>query len=195
MSTADQRRIGLLGGSFNPPHVCHVLSSIYWLETSAVSEVWWLPVFEHAFEKGRTLAPWADRVAMAEAAVAPHAQIRVDPIEAQLPPPSRTIHTVDALREKHPDVDFAWIIGSDLLDELPSWHRWEDLRDAVEFLVVGRGAHEHPLPEGRFDVRDFVLPDISSSAIRRDLAAGVDVRDRLPEGVAAWLEKNGSPWA
>jgi nicotinate-nucleotide adenylyltransferase len=191
MPTGHHRpRVGLLGGSFNPPHVCHVLSSVYWLETADLSEVWWLPVFEHAFDKGRTLAPWADRLAMCEAAVAPWPRLRVDPVESTLTPPSRTLLTVNALRERHPDVDFAWILGSDLLDELPRWHRWDELRDAVDFLVLGRGPGRAPPPLGRFDVRDFALPDVSSSAIRRDLAAGRDVRDRLPAGVAAWLAEH-----
>ena len=188
MPTDDQRpRIGLLGGSFNPPHICHVLSSIYWLETGGLSEVWWLPVHEHAFAKGRTLAPWADRIAMCEAAVAPHPQIRVDPVEASLPPPSRTFDTVQALRARQADAEFAWLIGSDLLPELPSWHRWPELRQALDFLVLGRGDHRHAMPPGRFDLRDFTLPNVSSSAIRSDLAAGLDVSDRVPAGVGAWL--------
>ncbi len=191
MSTAHQRpRIGLLGGSFNPPHVCHLLSSLYWLETGGLSEVWWLPVHEHAFAKGRSLAPWADRVAMCDAALAPYPRLRVEPIEASLPTPSYTLHTVQALRARHPDVDFAWLIGSDLLPELPLWHRWPELSEALDFLVLGRGDAPIALPPGRFELRSFVLPDVSSSSIRADLAAGRDATDRLPAGVARWLAEH-----
>lgn len=194
LSAPHQTRVGLLGGSFNPPHVCHVLSSVYWLETGGLDAIWWLPVHEHAFAKGRTLAPWADRLAMCEAVAAEHPGIFVDPIEASLPSPSRTIRTVEALQAAHPHTEFSWIIGSDLLHQLPTWLRWEELRDRVTFCVLGRGGHDHPLPEGRFDVRDFTLPDVSSRAIRRDLGAGQDADDRLPKGVARWLKSNRNPY-
>ncbi len=188
MPTADPRpRIGLLGGSFNPPHLCHLLTSVYWLETGGLAEVWWLPVHEHAFDKGRSLAPWADRLAMCEAAVAGFPRIQIDPVESTLPPPSRTIYTVGALRARRPDVDFVWLIGADLLSELSSWHRWEELRQSLDFGVLGRGSHDRTPPDGRFDLRDFGLPDVSSRAIRRDLAAGRDASDRLPAGVTDWL--------
>jgi len=183
-------RIGLLGGSFNPPHICHVLLSEYVLETSAVDEVWWLPVHRHAFDKDSDLAPWADRVAMAEAAIAGRARTRIEPIEATLPAPSYTVHTVAALRAAHPEHAFVWLAGADILPELHLWHRWPELREALDFFVVGRGNRVVEVPEGgRVEVRDFALPDVSSSKVRRALAAGdFDAARRLlPAGVARWL--------
>ncbi len=188
MSASHKRRVGLLGGSFNPPHVCHVLASVYWLETADLDAVWWLPVHRHAFDKDRDLAPFADRLALAEAAVAPWPRIHVDPIEASLDAPSYTVRTVEALRLRHPDCEFSWLAGADILPELPLWHRWDLLREQLRFLIIGRAGHEAPIPPGAEVVlREFPLPDVSSTAVRAAIRAGEDVSALVPAGVRKLL--------
>lgn len=185
------RRVALLGGSFNPPHVCHVLLSVYLLETVDVDEVWWLPVHRHAFDKDATLRPFEDRLAMCQEVAAEYDGIRVDDIERWLEPPSYTIDTIAALRKAHADCAFSWLIGSDILPDLPRWSRWEQLREQLRFVVVGRGEPVTPdqLPEGGdFLVRDFHLPDVSSSAVRAALAAADDVTALVPRAVLAYLD-------
>ena len=182
--------VGILGGSFNPPHICHLLASRYLLETTDLEEIWWLPVHRHAFAKDRSLAPFEARVAMCEA-VAEQAQgIRVDTIESELGERSWTIDTVRALRSRHPGVDFSWVIGSDLLAELHLWSRWDELRDLLGFVVLGRGeaVDSAELPEGgRYEVRDFQLPDISSTGVRARISAGDDFRHLVPASVFDYL--------
>jgi nicotinate-nucleotide adenylyltransferase len=192
----EPRRIGLFGGSFNPPHVCHLLSSLYFLETTDLDAIWWLPVHRHAFAKDSGLAPWEARLAMAEAAVAPHPRLAVDPIEAELPGRSYTFDTVAELRRRHPGVGFTWIIGSDLLPDLPLWHRWAELREQLRFLVVGRGDGPiPPCPEGDFVVRDFRLPELSSTDLRAAIAAGEPIDAWVPGSVAAWLRAHPDTYA
>jgi nicotinate-nucleotide adenylyltransferase len=157
------RDVVLFGGSFDPPHVCHLLATVYLLETSA-DEVFWLPAFQHAF--GKSMRPWEDRVALCEAAVGPYPRARVERIEAELPAPSYTIRTVKALRERHPDSRFRWLCGSDVLADLPRWHRSDELRAMIEFLVMPRRGHEHPMPPG-CTALPVELPDISSSQVRQ----------------------------
>jgi nicotinate-nucleotide adenylyltransferase len=186
-------RVALLGGSFNPPHICHVLLSVYLLETVDVDEVWWLPVHRHAFAKDATLAPFEDRLSLCRRVAQAYPRIRVDDIERWLDPPSYTIDTLAALRAAHPDRDFSWLIGSDILPELPRWHRWEELREQVRFLVVGRGepVAASALPTGgAFLVRDFHLPDISSSAVRAGLREGSDVSALVPSEVTRYLAQH-----
>ncbi len=193
MARVGTERIGLFGGSFNPPHVCHLLASIYLLETGDFDQVWWLPVHVHAFAKRTELVPWEHRLAMCEAVTADRPGLRVDPVEADLGPRSYTIDTVTELQRRHPDRDFGWIIGSDLLPELPRWHRWDDLRRRVTFYVVGRGEDSIELPEGgRFVVREMWLPDISSTSIREQLGRGelAAVRPSLPKAVAEYLAEH-----
>lgn len=190
--SSHRRRIGLLGGSFNPPHVCHLLSSLYLLETTDLDAVWWLPVHRHAFAKDSTLASFEDRLALCQAATAGFERIALDPIEAELPPPSRTIDTVAALRARHPDIGFSWIVGADILDELPRWHRWSELREQVRFVVVGRGDHDFGLPPGgQFVVRPFRLPPVSSSAVRAAVAAGEPIDHLVSRAVSATIRARG----
>lgn len=187
---ADPRSVALLGGSFNPPHICHVLLSVYLLETLPYDAVWWLPVHRHAFAKDSSLLPFEHRLAMAMAASEPYPRIAVDDIERWLDPPSYTVDTIAELRRRHPDTAFSWLIGSDILPELPRWHRWEELRELLRFVVVGRGEPVGPgdlPPGGDFVVRHFHLPDVSSSAIRAGLAAGEDVTDVVPSAVREYL--------
>ncbi len=193
-------RIGLLGGSFNPPHVCHVRLTELALERGLADEVWWLPVHRHAFDKDRSLAPWEDRLAMAEAALAGLAdsRVRVDPVEATLGPRSYTIETIAALRERHPEHTFVWIAGADVLRELPRWHRWDELKAMLAFAVVGRGERRAEVPAGAsVELLDVTLPDISSSQVRRLIAAGEReaARPLLPPAVAAWLDDHPDVYA
>lgn len=190
MTKAAPHRVALLGGSFNPPHICHVLLSLYLLETMDVDAVWWLPVHRHAFAKDSTLAPFPARHAMAEAVAANYSRIAVNDIEHRLSPPSYTFDTVAALRAEHPDTDFSWLIGSDILPELHRWHRWTELRATLRFIVIGRGEpiDDADLPRGGdFVVRDFHLPDVSSTQVRRALAAGDDVTALVPRAALDWL--------
>jgi len=189
----EPSKIGVFGGSFNPPHICHLLASQYLLETTELDAIWWVPVHHHAFEKNRDLASWQHRIAMCEAVVAGCPRIGVDTVEKELGERSWTIDTICALREKNPEMEFSWIIGSDLLGELHLWSRWEELREIVRFVVLGRGSAtaEADLPEGgSFLLRDFHLPDVSSSEVRSLLREGRDVRHLVPAAVADYLEEH-----
>ena len=104
---------------------------------------------------------------------------------------SALIDTIEALRQHNPDTEFSWVIGSDLLDELHLWSRWEELRGLVRFVVLGRGTttDRSALPEGgSFLVRDFHLPDISSTEVRELLHAGGDVRHLVAKATFQYLQ-------
>jgi nicotinate-nucleotide adenylyltransferase len=167
------------------------MASRYLLDQGLVDAVWWLPVHRHAFDKDSGLAPWDHRLAMARAVTDEQDGLEVDEIERQLSAPSYTWDTVTALRRSHPETRFSWIIGTDILADLPLWHRWDELREVLDFLVVGRGASLGVLPaEGRFTRVDLTLPDISSTRLREQLAAGrfERVRKAVPATVANYLK-------
>jgi nicotinate-nucleotide adenylyltransferase len=168
-------RIGLFGGSFNPPHVCHTIATLWALQTCRLDEVLWIPTYQHAFDK--SLAPFEQREEMCRRAVEPIDGARVDPIERTLGGESRTIDTVRALEERRPSADYALIIGSDILEEVDQWKAWDELVERTELIVIGRAGFEADETESTRD-HDFELPNISSSRTREALAE----RDR------AWLE-------
>lgn len=181
----DMRTVALFGGSFNPPHVGHVQVVAWLLSTRRADEVWLLPTAHHPF--GKELAPFADRVAMARAALSVFAGtdriVRVEEIEAELPAPSYTIHTVEALQARHAGVRFALVVGTDVLRDGPKWKDFDRLRTLVELLVVRRAGvvgsepdpdPEHPTP---------LFPEVSSTGIRARISRGEDVAALVPAAV------------
>lgn len=185
------RTTALLGGSFDPPHVCHVLISLYALQASRAREVWWVPCAQHAF--GKASAPFEPRLRMCRAATRHLPAVSVVDVERERSGPSYTIDTVAELRAEDPGRELLWVVGSDLLDELPRWHRWPELREQITFLVIPRG--EGPpaaAPQGaRLERLPVAFPDISSTAVRRALAEGRTVEGWLDREVQAIVAREG----
>jgi len=177
-------RVGLFGGSFNPPHVGHQLAALYVLETAGVDELWFVPTFLHPFDK--PLAPFADRFAMCQRAAAPlGARVRVSDLEARLGGSSRTLRTVKAMRQAHPENAFSLIIGSDLVAETSTWHGGDEIRQLVPFIVVGRAGHLEGHPTA------VAIPAISSTEVRAALRAGRDVSHLVPRTVLEYIAAAG----
>jgi len=183
-------RIALYGGSFDPPHQCHVLVATWALCRGGVDEVWITPALGHAF--GKRMAPFETRCRMVAAAVAhlgPH--VRVEPIEGRLPVPSYTVDTVRALLAEHPDqdVEVTLVMGADAYAERERWKAWGELEALVggRILVVGRGVQ---VGNGARN-ETFALPDLSSTEIRRRVAAHEPFWWMVPAPVLATIEQEG----
>lgn len=178
-------RIALYGGSFDPPHVGHQMVCLYALATQRVDQVWVLPCYEHPF--GKESASYEHRLRMCELALEPLApHVILCTIEAELPKPSYTLRTVQALRERHPTHEFVLIIGEDLAPTLPTWYGWEQLQKSIEIVIVGReGAHHlTPPPPIR-------LPDVSATHIRESLQQGHLPVGLVPASVLDYMEAQG----
>jgi len=183
--------VAIYGGSFNPPHVGHAMVTQYVLWMGHASAVWLLPVHRHAFEgrHDKILAPFEDRVRWC-AAMASEIQgdVQVCTVERSLPPPNYTYVTLVHLAKQHPQLRFRLIIGADSVPHLTEWHRWDDIVDQFDPIVIGRQGH--PCPEG---VHTVDMPGVSSTEVRRRLAAGNAVGHLLTREVAALLN-DASPW-
>lgn len=165
--SSERPRIGLFGGSFNPPHVCHTLASHWVLQTHPVDEVWWIPTYQHAFSKD--LVPFEHRRRMCEMALADLDRVRISDIERELGGESRTVDTVGALSERFPDHDFSLVVGTDILDDTHRWKNWDGLMEMVDLIVIGRAGHD---PDQEPAGAEFRLPDISSTDTRAALEDG-----------------------
>lgn len=171
------RHVGLFGGSFNPPHLCHTMTSLWAMHTHPLDEVWWMPTYQHAF--GKSLLPFEDRVELCEKATRLLTNVHISDVERQLGGESRTVDTVTHLRKVHPNTQFWLIIGSDILAETHKWKNWDGLMEMVNLVIIGRAGYEaHVRPEMHVS---FTLPGVSSTAIREALSKG-------PEGDKSLLE-------
>lgn len=179
------RRVAVYGGSFNPPHVGHVLGVVYALSTAPIDEVLVVPVYRHPFAKN--LAPYADRVAMCEVGLGWIPNVHVSTVEQDLGGESLTLRTVEHLCATRPDWALRLLVGSDVLADLPKWHRWDRIAALAPPLVMGRAGVSATAPSMTWvgKPEDAILPRVSSTEIRAALAAGdVDeVRALVPAGV------------
>jgi nicotinate-nucleotide adenylyltransferase len=180
-----RRSIALLGGSFNPPHVGHLMAAYWTLATQDVSEVWLLPAFRHPF--GKALAPFEDRVRMCELAVRALRGVAVCTAEAELagdPLAGKTARTLEHLKAKHPAYDLALVVGADVLAETDKWYRWDRVTELARIVIVGREGYP-PVPGAPS------LPAISSTEIRARLARGEDVSGLVPRKVREYAAEKG----
>jgi nicotinate-nucleotide adenylyltransferase len=179
------RSVAILGGSFNPPHVAHLMAAYWALATQDVSEVWLLPAFRHPF--GKALAPFEDRVRMCELAARSVRGVAVCPAEAELasdPLVGRTARTLEHLAAKHPDHRFALVVGADVLPDTDKWWRWDRVQELARIVVVGREGYP-PVPHAPS------LPAVSSTEIRARIARGEDVSGLVPRKVREYIEQRG----
>jgi nicotinate-nucleotide adenylyltransferase len=130
------RRIGLLGGSFNPPHAAHALISLIALKRLALDEVWWLVTPGNPLKDNRALPPLDDRLAACRALVR-HPRIRVTGVERELGT-HYTVDTVAALRRRAPAAKFVWLMGADNLAQFHRWGGWRRIAAMVPLAAIDR---------------------------------------------------------
>lgn len=165
--------IALFGGSFNPPHVGHLMAALYVRTTLRCDEVWLVPSFNHPF--GKPLAPFEDRVAMCEAMgedLGPW--FKVSRAEADVGGEGRTIELLEWLLPRHPGVKFRWVIGSDILADLPKWKSWDKIEQLVDVTVLHRAGYPAPRALGP------PMAEVSSTEIRARFEGGGDPGDLVP---------------
>jgi nicotinate-nucleotide adenylyltransferase len=177
------RRVGIFGGSFNPPHVAHVLAASYTLLVAPIDELCVIPVFQHPFAK--ELVPYEARLRMCELAFEAVAHVSVSDVERELGGESRTLRTLEHLQRAHPDWSMRLVIGSDVVADLPKWHHFDRIAEiAPPFVLERRGV-------GPGD--KSVLPQVSSSEIR-DLAKAGEMEQLtmlLPQRVLELVRAQG----
>ena len=160
-------RIGIFGGSFNPPHLGHAMVASWLLWSDRVDEVWLVPTYDHPFSK--ELIPFTDRLALVRAlAESVDSRVVVSEVERELPQPSYSLQTLRHLQKLHKEHSFHLVVGADVLLEVDAWHRWDLIMAEFPPIIVGRVGYEPVERAPQF-------PQISSTEIRSLLAAGKDV--------------------
>lgn len=175
-------RLGIFGGSFDPPHLAHAMAVLWGLESGEVDRVIVVPVAQHAFGK-RAAAPFHHRMEMCRLAMALFADhVEVSPIESEREGPSYMIDTLRQLALSHPDATFRLLAGSDVAGEIPQWREGAEVLRLAPLLEIPR---PHP---GESTTR-FALPDISSTATREALRSQSDTRYLLSHTVRNYIRE------
>ncbi len=212
------RRIAIFGGTFDPFHNGHLRMAVEVMEGIPLSDLFLVPSARPPHKPSRPMASAEDRLAMASAAVAGIEGISVLDLELRREGPSYSLLTVREVSEKNPGADLLFLIGADAFAEITTWHRYQDLLTACDFLLLprtrgSRPRHRFPpgssiepegdrcynlpgcsyrLPGGR-RLLCPVLPvlDISSRSIREKVRRGRSLRGLAPPEVERHITDHG----
>lgn len=192
----DPLRVGLFGGSFDPVHNAHLALARLALKHLALDQVIWVPA-GRPWQKARRLAPAGHRLAMVRAAIQGEPCFQADDCEVRRAGPSYTLDTVRELAARRPEVgEWCLILGEDQYGGLTTWQGWQELLQCVTLVVAARGGRQ-PVPDVALRQaahRLVVLPlpplAISSTLVRRRLAAGLPVDTLVPPAVAGYIARH-----
>jgi nicotinate-nucleotide adenylyltransferase len=189
-------RIGVLGGTFDPIHIAHLLLAEQAREQLALDVVLFIPAGDPWRKAGREVAPAAARLAMTRLAVEPYEAFEVDDCEVRRAGPT---YTVETLRELHArygaEEDLFLLLGGDALSDLPYWHDPSGIAEEAMVVVAPRrdavSPESLPFPPER--VLTIEMPDIaiSSTDLRQRARYGRSLRFFVPDAVASYIEENG----
>lgn len=188
-------RLGLFGGSFDPPHVGHVLVAQDAREALRLDRLLVIPAAQQPLKgSGQTAA--AHRLAMTQAAFGGVDGLEVDAIEIDRGGLSFMVDTVEAVRRRNPDAQLHLLVGEDVVPTLPRWREPERLLAMVQLVILTRdsGAGGSGAPEGlianaiRLATRRV---DVSSTEVRERVRAGKSLRGFVPESVATYIASTG----
>ena len=187
------KRIGLFGGSFDPVHNAHVVLARTALDQLALDELRWIPVGK-PWQKARRLAAAADREAMVRLAIAGEPRFVLDRIELRRRGPSFTLDTVRELVAAELGAEWFLILGQDQYASLHTWRDWRELLGLVTLAIANRpgAALAVNTQIARAEHRTVLLPmmDVSSTEVRRRVAAGESIADLVPDAVARYIEQH-----
>lgn len=194
------RRVGLLGGTFDPVHIAHLHIATCALKELALDEIRFVPAGNPPHKPGRPISDAEDRLTMLEIATQGIADFLVDPVDLRDETPSYTSELLERIRRGEPDAELWFIIGSDSLAELHTWHQPERVIQRARLAVAERpgwniddalatstveGLHE------RVDQFTSVPIDLSATLIRERIASGLPVDWVVPDDVLAYIADHG----
>ena len=188
-SPPGPRRIGVLGGTFDPPHVGHLVTALDVREALALDVVLMVVANEPWQKADRSdLSPAAVRLAMVRAAVEGVDGVEASDLEIRRGGPTYTVDTLDALHAAEPGAQLFLILGADAAAGLDTWHEPHRLDDLCRIVVVSRpGATATPPPGFRHELVEVPGLDVSSSDLRARIADGRSVRFLTPDAVVSLI--------
>lgn len=184
--------IGLFGGSFNPIHNGHVRLAKALLQEAGLDEVWFMVSPQNPFKQNQQLLDDDKRFRLVQIALKDEPHLKACDFEFNLPKPSYTWNTLQALQEAYPDDQFTILIGGDNWAAFDKWFRYEDILQRYPIVVYPREGSEvtgFKFQVPKIKIVKTPLINISSTQIRQRIQAGKSVRGLVPTGVAMVLEQ------
>lgn len=189
------KRIGFLGGTFDPPHLGHLVLAGAAIQSLELDQVWFVPAGRPPHKPNHKLSPARQRLTMVRRAVRGIPEFRVVTVEIDRRGPSYTVSTLEALRSRLPRADLWLLLGSDMLRDLPNWRRPTRVIELAGIGVMVRPGYSARWPRGlrggRLRQIDAPKLEVSSTELRARVARGASIQFLVPEGVKAYIESQG----
>ena len=183
-------RLGIFGGSFDPPHVGHLLVAVDAVEKLELNLLVFVPAAVQPLKVGRASASPADRLEMVRLLVDGDDSLAVDPIEIDRAGLSYTVDTLEAFARQFPEADRYFLVGADALRSFGAWRQPERILALAQLVVLRRPgselASEH-MPTGAMTLVTRLM-DVSSTEVRERARVGKSIRGFVPESVAEFIE-------
>lgn len=168
------KKVGIFGGSFNPPHLGHEAICRWLIAKKLVDEVWVIPCFIHPF--GKELVSFGDRYEMCRLAFGKlGSKVLLSTVEKDLGGTSHTVKTIAHLKKQYPDYQFSLVTGGDIASQTSEWRDFDQIKMLVDIISIPRGS-------------DSPIPDISATEVRRRLAKDEAIDDFISPEIAAYID-------
>ncbi len=196
-AVTEKTNIGVFGGSFDPPHIGHLITARFAAEQYHIKKILLMPVSIQPHKPDGPRSSANDRLEMVQAIATLDDLFEVEPCEVKRGGVSYTVDTLSKLRERYSAKDFRlfWILGWDAALDFPNWRNPEEITQLCELIVLPRdGKTLADLPatlRGHFKLADSPMIEISSTMIRERVRAGFPVRVLVGEKVMEIIRKRG----
>lgn len=192
-------RLGILGGTFDPPHIGHLILGECAREQLELDRVLFIPAAVQWRKAGRAISDAQHRLEMVRLAISDNPAFHLSTIEIDRGGPSYTADTLEELTVRHPEAALHFIVGQDALEDLPNWRRPQRILELAWIAVAAREGvrgperEAPPLPGLRERLLrvDMPLIEVSATAIRERVRSGRSIRYLVPPAVEAYISQHG----
>lgn len=183
-----RKKVGILGGTFNPPHIGHLIIANEVLHALKLDEVRLMPNANPPHKEIKNRVTAAQRMTMVELSIREIPMLKIETIEIEQGGTSYTFDTIELLRKREPLTDFYFIIGGDQVEDLPKWYRIDELIQNVHLVGVPR---PNKLLKTAYPIVTLDIPqiDLSSTTIRNRITNGETTQFLISDGVRDFIRK------
>ncbi|MEP7289791.1 MAG: nicotinate-nucleotide adenylyltransferase [Chloroflexota bacterium] len=199
MAAYSPQRIGILGGTFDPPHIGHLILAETAFDVLSLSCVLLVPAADPPHKHTLAITPIQHRLAMLTQAVADNPRFVLSDIDIARPGPHYTVDTLRLLQQQYPDAELYFLLGGDSLRDMPTWYDPAGIIAQAKVAVMGRPGATLDLPTLEADLPGITtrlmfvespLIDISATLLRERLRKGHSIRYLVPEVVERYIVEN-----
>ena len=183
-------KVGILGGTFDPIHIGHLIAASSVYEALNLDSVVFIPAGEPWQKRDRDLSTGQQRLEMVKLATEDDVRFKVSDLEINRTGPTYAVDTVREWKRLNPVDELFWIVGSDALSGIPSWHEWEAFVTEVNIVAVNRVGQSDSVP---FEFVSVDMPEvrISATELRDRFTHGLDTQYLVPAKVSQYISDQG----